>query len=376
MEDRYDWVLALCFGALVSLGLVMVLSSSGPLAEMRHSGPLYYFKRQALFVMAGGVAMVLTARVPLRPIRHLTYPLLGLSLLLLVLVLIPPFGKKVGVARRWLATPLGTFQPSELGKFALVLYLSHLAAKKEEEVKDFLRGFLPPLLITGTFTVLLLLEPDIGGALFLTLLAFVLLFLFGWRLGHLVLLPLASSPVVLLLLSRRGYALKRIEDFLSFLRDPSQVSYQLWQSFVALSRGGLLGTGLGEGKQKLFYLPAAHTDFIFANLGEELGFVGVAGVMVLFGLILLRGMRVALRHPDPFGRNLAAGITVMIVLQAVINMGVVLGLLPTKGLPLPFISYGGSALMVEMAAAGVLLNLSRDVEVPSRTKGRWRSAYS
>lgn len=376
MEDRYDWVLALCFGALISLGLVMVMSSSGPLAEMRHSDPLYYFKRQVLFVVAGGLAMLLAAKVPLRFIKHLTYPFLGLSLLLLVLVLIPPFGKKVGVAQRWLTTPFGTFQPSELGKFAIVLYLSHLAAGKGEEVKNFFRGFLPPLLVAGTFTVLLLLEPDIGGAIFLSLLTFVLLFLFGWRLGHLALLLLASSPVVLLL-SRWDYALRRIEDFLSFLRDPSQVSYQLWQSFVALSRGGLFGTGLGEGKQKLFYLPAVHTDFILANLGEELGFLGIAGVMVLFGLILLRGMRVALRHPDPFGRNLAAGITVMIVLQAVVNMGVVFGLMPTTGLPLPFISYGGSALMVGMVAAGFLLNLSRDVEVLHlETGGRWRGAYS
>ncbi len=371
MEDKYDWILASTFVALVMMGLVMVLSSSAPLAGMRHGDPLYYFKRQLLFLGIGAFAFVLSLKVPFKVIKGASHLLLAMAVILLILVLLPPFGRKVGVAQRWLHTPLGSFQPSELAKLALVIFLCHLGTKEERRS---LRGFLLPLGVIGLVVGLMLLEPDFGGALFIGGLSVVLMFIFGWRVSHILVLPFLAMPAVGWLLVTKSYAWKRLVDFFSFLRDPSQATYQLRQSFIALARGGILGTGIGAGKQKLFYLPAAHTDFILANLGEELGFAGVLAVMVLFAIVLLRGMRIAFRHPDPFGRNLAAGLTLMIVLQALVNIAVVLGMLPTKGLPLPFLSYGGSSLLVEMVAAGLLLNLSRDLQ-EGRRKRAWRSGW-
>ena len=358
MRGQVDRLMLISLLMLLILGLMALLSASAPRAASQFGDPFYYFKRQLLYLGLGLPLFLLATRVSPVFLRRVTYPLLGLSVFLLLLVLVPGFGVKVGEARRWLSTPFGTFQPSEGAKLALVLFL---AKRGVEGDKESLGGFLKPLLVVGVVLGLLLLEPDFSGAIFLGGLSLLLMLSYGWKLSHVLLSCLLSLPLLGVVALSKTYVLKRFIDYWAFLSNPSEGSYQLQQAFIAIARGGIFGVGIGLGKQKLFFLPASHTDFVLANLGEEMGFLGLSLVMGLYGVIFLRGMRIALKHPDAFCSNLATGLTFMLVLQALLNIGVVLGVFPTTGLPLPFMSYGGSCLIASLVAAGLLLNLSRGV---------------
>jgi cell division protein FtsW len=364
MKKGYDYILIYICLALVVIGWIMVYSSSAVVAEIQYNDSFKFFKKQLLFSLIGLIGMVGVMKIDYRRLSAWTYPILALSILLLVIVLIPGLGLslRVGVARRWLITPLLTFQPSELGKLALVVFVAYSLTKKGDKIKEFLQGFLPIIVISGIMILLVILEPDMGTAIFMGILTMVLLFIGGTRLSYLLALPLLAAPALYLFINRFPYGARRLMAFLHPWEDMQGMGFQIIQSFVALGSGGPWGVGLGDGKQKLFFLPAAHTDFILAILGEEVGFVGIMVVILLFGLLIWRGVRISLKAEDTFGAHLAMGLTSMIALQVIINMGVVLGLLPTKGLTLPFISYGGTSVVANLVGMGILLNISASGE--------------
>lgn len=345
--------------ALVSIGVVMVYSAGALVAADRFRDPHFFLKKQLFWAVLGLGGLWATMTLNYRSLQRVVIPLLVLSLILLVLVLLPPFSQEINGTRRWLRWGPVSFQPAELAKFSLVVYLAAFLTRRREVVESFWLGLLPPLLVAGGMAALVLVQPDLGSSLTLVALVFCLLFLAGGRLKQMSLVAASALPLVAVAIYMTPYRLRRIMTFLDPWADPRGSGFQIIQSYLALGSGGLTGRGLGESKQKLFYLPEPHTDFIFAILGEELGLLGAVAVIGLFGLLFWRGIRVGLAAPDPFGTYLALGLTVLLACQTLINLGVVTGVLPTKGLPLPFVSFGGSALVMAMAAAGVLLNISQ-----------------
>jgi cell division protein FtsW len=355
-----DGMLVLAAAALVGLSIVMVFNTSYFYAQEHFGDSLYFFRKHLVSIALGTLACLLLARVPSERYRQAAYPVLITVLVALVLVLIPGIGLARGGARRWLHLGPLNIQPSELAKFALVLYLAHSLAKKGERVRSFKVGIIPHCLVVAVIAGLVLLEPDFGTAALAGGLLVSMLFAGGARVCHLAVPALAALPLVVWQVMKAGYRMKRITAFLDPSLDPRGIGYQLTQSFIAFGSGGVWGAGLGESRQKLFYLPEAHTDFIFSVIGEELGLAGALLVIALFAVVAVRGFRIALRHADPFSSLLAFGVTLSLVLQGVVNMGVVLGCLPTKGLALPFLSYGGSAMIAVLAQTGVLLALARE----------------
>jgi cell division protein FtsW len=345
--------------ALLAVGVIMVLNTSYLYAQERFSDGTYFFRKQLMAVVIGLIGLAVAALVPCTAYRRFAAPLLLFTICALALVLIPGIGLARGGARRWL--PIGgfAFQPGELAKLSLVLYLAHSLAKKGPKIKTFKMGVLPYLIVGGILLGLIVLEPDLGTCLILGLILLIMLFVSGIRIKHLVAICLPAVPVAALLVFVAPYRLQRILVFLDPWKDPARSGFQIIQSYIAFGSGQLFGRGLGESRQKLFYLPEAHTDFIFSVVGEELGLLGSLTVLMLFGVIIWRGIKLSLRLDDPFAQYLALGLTALIGLQALIHMGVVMGLMPTKGLVLPFISYGGSAMLVNLTAAGMLLSLSR-----------------
>jgi cell division protein FtsW len=301
--------------------------------------------------------MILMLFFLIRP-EPVCLPLLVLSILALIAVLIPGIGVRAGGSMRWLRIFSFTIQPSELAKLGLVIFLAYFLTKKEEKIRSFSFGFLPTILISGLVIALVLKEPDFGTAFFLMVMVFLLLFLGGTRVIYIAGAVLLAIPVAYYFVTSAAYRYKRL---MSFVAGDAPRAFVI-QSFLSFGSGGLFGLGLGEGRQKLFFLPAPHTDFIFSIIGEELGLVGAMGVVLLFFILTLRGIQIGLSIEDRFGAYLALGITLMISLQAVINMAVVLGLLPTKGLTLPFISYGGTSLIANLIGVGILLHLSTRAE--------------
>jgi cell division protein FtsW len=342
------------------IGLVMVFSASAVVAGNRFQDPWYYLKRQMAWLAVGLVLMHIASRIDYTVWRKLAVPILAVNAALLVLVLIPSLGIVAKGARRWLQLGPIHVQPAELVKLAAVIYLSAYLAKKNEKITQFARGLLPPVLVVGALSTLVLLEPDLGTVVVLALVMLTLLFLAGAKIHHLMTLGLCTLPLVLLLILRSSYRRQRLLTFLSPWKDASDAGFQITQSFLAFGSGGLFGVGLGEGKQKLFFLPEAHTDFVLALIGEELGLTGTAFIILLFALFVMKGFQAANRARNPFGRYLGMGITLLIGVQALVNAGVVTGLLPTKGLTLPFVSYGGSSLVASLIAVGILLSISRD----------------
>ena len=361
-RGRIDFILLIVTLALVGVGIVMVYSTSAIMAGDRFQDPYYFLKKQALFAGIGFILMILTLFFPYRILKRLAYPILIVSVLLLVAVLIPGIGYRAGGAMRWLKVQSVSFQPSEFAKLGLVIFLAYFLTKKDEKIRSFSFGFLPTVLLSGLVVVLVAREPDLGAALFLSAMVFLLLFVSGARVIYMAGALLLTIPVVYYLLMNVGYRYKRLMSFIRPWDDPTGTSFQIIQSFLSFGSGGLFGLGLGEGRQKLFFLPAPHTDFIFSVIGEELGLVGAMVVVLLFFVFAVRGIQIGLSLDDRFGTYLALGITLMISLQAVINMAVVLGLLPTKGLTLPFISYGGTSLITNLVGVGILLHLSTRVD--------------
>lgn len=353
------WIIA-TVAVLVTVSVVMVFNTSYFFAGERFGDPLHVFQKHLVSVLLGGGFAFGASRLRSSHYESLAYPALAVVVLLLIAVLIPGVGLVRGGARRWLGFGFMNLQPSELAKVVAVLYLARSMVRKGPRLTTFSLGVLPHLIVVGTLAALVVVEPDFGTAALLGVTLFAMLFAGGVRWWHLALPILPIVPLAIYAISSSPYRLRRVMVFLDPWEHPRDAGFQLVQSFLAFGSGGLFGTGLGESKQKMFYLPEAHTDFIFSVIGEELGLIGALAIVGLFALLAVRGLRVALRHPTTFGQLVAFGITTILVLQAGINMGVVLGLLPTKGLALPFVSYGGSAMLGSMTGVGVLLALSRE----------------
>jgi cell division protein FtsW len=352
------WML-LAVVALLALGMTMVLSTSYLYSQERYGDGTYFFRKQLIAMGAGAVALIASSMLPSTLYRRFAYPILAISFIVLLLVLIPGIGVSRGGARRWILFPGFAFQPSELAKLALVFYLARSMAKKEEMIRTFSVGVLPHLIVTGLFAGMLLLEPDFGTALILTMLLYLMLFIGGVRVHHLLATGLMALPALIYVMTQAEYRLRRLLTFLDPWSDAAGSGFHVIQSLIAFGSGQVWGRGLGESRQKLFYLPEAHTDFVYSVIGEELGLWGALMVLALFGVIIARGFQLTARIEEPFDQYLAFGLTVLLGLQALIHMGVVMGLMPTKGLVLPFISYGGSAMVINLMEAGILLGLSR-----------------
>lgn len=356
LGSSYYLILALV-GTLLAVGLVMVLSASSVAAFARTGDSYLYLKRQAVWAGAGVVLMLAVSRVDYHRWRRLAVPLLLLSFLLLVVVLVHPAAVRAYGSTRWIRVGPVTVQPAELAKLALLLFSADVLVRKERLLGDVRHLLVPVLPVMLALALLVLAEPDLGTTMLLCVIGFAMLFLAGTPLrvlGAVGLVGLLGG-----LTTMRGYQRARLTAFLDPAADPQRSGFQLIQGHLAFGSGGLLGVGLGQSRQKWSFLPNAHTDFIFAVIGEELGLLGTLTVLAMFITLAYAGVRVARRSADPFGRYLAGGITVWIVVQALVNLGAVVGLLPITGVPLPLVSAGGSSMLVLLAAVGMLLNVAR-----------------
>ncbi|NOY89681.1 MAG: putative lipid II flippase FtsW [Deltaproteobacteria bacterium] len=343
---------------LVAFGVVMVYSASFVYARHIFDAPAHFLLRQAAFATLGVLLLLGLARVDYHLYRPLTYPLLGLAALLLMVVVFG-LGHSAGGASRWISVGPVHVQPAEVAKLAIIFWMAYSLSKKQDRIRSFSVGFLPHVLMSGFLMLLCLKQPDFGSAVMIGLLTFVLLFTAGARLGYILGAVLMAAPLAWLLIATSPYRMRRIQAFLQPFQHRLDSGYQIAESLMTFGAGGVTGVGLGDSRQKLLFLPEAHTDFISAIIGEELGLVGVTCVVLAFGFIVWRGLRAAFRSVDDYGTYLAVGITIFVGAQAFTNLAVAMGMLPTKGLVLPFISYGGSSLLVNCAAVGVLLNVSR-----------------
>ena len=360
---EYDLVLLMMVVALTCFGVVMIYSASSVMAAKNFHDGAFFLKRQAVFALFGfGIALA-AMRIDYHVWRKLAVPLLLLSLILLVLVLVPGIGGKVKGASRWIKLPGFNLQPSEFTKIALIMYMAYSIDKKQDRIRSLTAGFLPYMVVLMVLLGLLLQQPDLGAALTLAAVTVTMLFAAGTRLVFILGSAMVALPFLVFLVTQSAYRLKRIKAYLNPEQDPTGIGWQITQSKYAFGAGGIFGQGLGEGKQKLFYLPEAHTDFILSVVGEELGFIGVLIIIGMFFILVQRAMRIAMAAQDSFGRFLALGIAVLFAVEATVNMGVVTGILPTKGLALPFLSYGGSSLVVSLFAVGVLLNISAGLKL-------------
>jgi len=361
-RGSYDRLLLFAIFILLVISIVMVYSSSSVVALTEYNDSAFFMKRQLMWTLLGLGLMAITMRVEHRHLskQRVVLILLAVSLLLFGATLIPGIGRMINGSRRWLRLGMLSFQPSELAKFTLVVYLSYFMAKKGDRIRDFKDGLVPAYVITALFLVLAAIQPDFGSALTIAGVAGIMLFAGGANVLQLGGTLLVALPVIVVAIVHKAYRWRRISAFLNPWEDPDGAGYQIIQSFIAFGSGGVFGRGLGEGRQKLFFLPERHSDFIYAVIGEELGLIGAVIVIGLFLIILWRGVKISLAARDSFSRFLALGTTLLICVQGVINMAVVTGLLPTKGIALPLVSYGGSSLVITLGALGVLLNISKD----------------
>ena len=347
----------------IGIGVVMIYSASSIPMWQSTGESASLLKKQILYLAIGFVAMFLAMAIDYHQLCKISKPLLVIAVIPLVLVLVPGLSREVGGAKRWLHAFGMNYQPSEFVKIALIIYLADFINRRHNYLKDFWRGFVPPMAVLGVVTLLVLLQPDLGTAISLVVLVFAMLFVSGVRPSHLFLSIVAALPFLYILVFSVPYRRARILAFLNPWLDPKGSGFQIIQSQIALGSGGLWGVGLGQGRQKLFYLPAAHTDFIFSIIGEELGLLGAGLVILLFIFLIWKMARIVRSVNDPFGKLICIGILTLIAFSAMVNIGVSIGSLPTKGLPLPFISYGGSSLIFHMVAIGLLLNISKTEEV-------------
>ncbi len=357
-RTHFDYWLLFTSILLISIGVVLVYSSSAVLAADRYGDTYYFLKKEIIFLLVGLGMTALMSKFPYGHLRRLVYPLLGIGIVLIVLTYVPGFRSVASGAARWIRLGPFTFQPSELMKLLFVLFLAYSMEKKVAKMERFGVGVLSHLLIGGVIIAIVLGQRDFGSAFVLAMMLFLLLYVGGIRKIYLIAMGLAALPVVYYAVAAVPYRRQRILAFLDPWADRYGSGFQIIQSLISFHEGGVWGRGLGEGQQKLFYLPEAHTDFIAAVLGEELGLVGMMVLITLFATFAVRGFVVAWRAPDLFGRYLALGIAMLITWQAIANLSVVMGMLPTKGMVLPFISYGGSSLLVMMTALGILFNIS------------------
>ena len=356
--DRWLFVVTLL---LIFAGLVMVFSASAVMAKERYGSAYFFLLRQLGWAAIGVLLMIAAMQLDYRRYKHpaVVFSCLGFTTLLLIAVF---FVDRAHHTHRWIHWGPLSFQPSELAKPALIMFLAFFLESRVNAIEDWRNTILPAVIPTLAFIGLIVFQPDLGTAVACAAVTVCVLFVAGMRMRYLLYGFLASLPVLYLLIFRVAYRRARITAFWNPYADPQGHGFHIIQSLIAVSTGGITGVGLMEGKQKLFYLPEPHTDFIFAVTAEELGLVGSLILIALFVVFLWRGIRTAVRTQDLFGRFLAVGITCMIVVQAFINISVVLGMMPTKGIPLPFISYGGTSLLCAMACVGLLLNISKQAE--------------
>lgn len=349
---------------LICIGVVMIYSSSSIYALERYKDSFFFVKRHLAFLIIGMALAFWVMSFDYRKLSSVAKPFFIISIFLLVLVLIPGIGREVSGAQRWFRFKFISFQPSELANLAVIIYTADFIARKQNYIRTFWKGFFPPMAVLGITALFILLQPDLGTTVSIGVVIFIMLFIAGVRVSYLISLLLSSLPVLYVLIFSVPYRRARIMAFLNPWLDPKGSGFQIIQSQIALGSGGIFGIGLGHSKQKLFYLPAAHTDYIFSIIGEEMGLVGTIGLIILFMLFIQQGVKIIKNAPDKFGYFLSLGLVLMFCLNAIINIGVSCGLLPTKGLPLPFISYGGSSLMFDMISVGILLNIARTGEYP------------
>jgi cell division protein FtsW len=370
-----DGVLAAAVIALVGFGVVMVYSASAFEATVKFNDAQYFLKRQGTYAVLALAVMWLGSRFDYRLLRPLTYPALLLVAVLMIATVVG-FGHRAGNAYRWLVVGPVHIQPSETAKVAIVLWLAYSLSKKGDTIRKFTVGFLPHLLVTGFFMLLCLKQPDFGSAVVLLLLTLVMLLTAGVRLPHFLLITSGATIAAAALIRFSAYRWGRFMSWMNMDEHRQGLAYQPFQSVMSFGSGGLFGLGLGKGLQVL-YLPEAHTDFVAAIVGEELGFVGLMGLCGCYVLIVARGIRVALHAADDYGAYIAFGLSAMLGMQVLLNLAVAMAILPTKGLTLPFVSYGGSSLLVSAGAMGILLNISRrrpDLPKPAKVEGPAESA--
>jgi cell division protein FtsW len=354
--DPWLWVPT---AVLLMLGLMMVLDTTYFLGLEKTGDPFHFFKLQLVHIAAGLAALLLLSQLSVYGLRKIVIPLAIFSGVMLVGLYVPGLGIVRGGARRWLHLGPVVLEPSEFIKIALVFFLADFLSRRIDRMKSFAQGTLPAFIIVAPVALLVLKQPDFGNTVMIAAVLFAMLFAAGASLQQLGLAGAGAVGVLALQAVAKSYRMKRLTTFLDPWQTARGAGFQLTQSFIALGEGGKWGVGLGVGRQKMFYLPAAHTDFVFAVIGEDFGLVGAAVVTGLFLVILFRGMKIAHDEPDPFASLLAVGLTSLLSLQALVNMAVVIGMIPTKGLPLPFLSYGGTAIVISMATLGALLALGR-----------------
>jgi cell division protein FtsW len=366
-----DYLLIFTILMLVGFGLIMVYSTTGIVSQERMGDALYCAKRQSLSALIGLVLMAVAARIPVSFIRKLSPIVLPVCFLMLVLPLVPGIADRAGGASRWVKLGAIRFQPAEFVKVGVVVFMAGFFARHEMKIRTFFHGIIKPFGLVGLLACLLLLQPDFGSSVVILLVVLAMALACGVRLGHLAVCSVAMAVVLGVLVAISPYRMMRIVSFLNPFSDASGKGYQLIQSLIAVGSGQLVGVGLGESQQKLFFLPAAHTDFIFAVISEELGFLGGIAVLLGFLIVLWRGLLLAKQvREDTFLFALTVGLTMIIVAPALLNVGVVIGVLPTKGLVLPLVGYGGSSLMACLGVVGLLIGIRREHAVGSRPAGR------
>lgn len=358
VQKPFDVYLFFTALILVLIGVIMVFTSSAIMGEEKYHDTYYFLKKELVFFVMGIVGLFVTKTLSYKIYAKLVYPILGLTLLVMMLSFMPGLSHSAGGASRWIRVGGFTMQPSEIVKLAVVIFAAYIISKKGERIREFYKGYLPVMGIAGVFILLILAQKDLGTAFVLASVIFIMLFVSGTKLAYLLGTVFLALPVLYQLIFSVAFRRQRILAFIDPWKYQMDYGFQIIQSFIAFRSGGLAGVGLGESKQKLFYLPEAHTDFIFSVLGEEFGMIGVLFVVLLFLFFTFRGVKIAMKTKEPFGMFLALGITCLIGIQAFINFGVVMGILPTKGLALPFISYGGTSLIMSLVAVGILLNIS------------------
>lgn len=378
-KDQQNWPIDLGLMAtvilLLCIGLVMVASSSVSIAEQQYAEPFYFLWRQCFYILVGLAGAALVLRIPLRIWEEAGPALILISLVLLVIVFIPGIGRTVNGSTRWLAMGSFSLQPSEFVKLFTLVYLAGYLVRHHEAVQTSTGGFIRPLLLMVILVTLLLLEPDYGAAAVLLATAMGVMWLAGVRIPQFILLIIAATAVLAVLAYVSPYRMERLTTFLNPWADPFDSGFQLTQALIAFGRGDWFGVGLGSSVQKLFYLPEAHTDFLFAVLAEELGLLGVLAVIGLFAVLVFRSLAIARRaelRDRPFAAYLSYGVALWIGLQMVVNLGVNMGILPTKGLTLPFMSYGGSSLLVMMIAVALLIRTDYETRKDDRVVQKTR----
>jgi len=342
---------------LTGFGVVMVYSASSAISLDKFQTDFYFLKKQVVFAFLGIIAMIGVRFVPYKFYRNNPYLILGAAIFLLSAVIVSGIGHKAGGAARWLKLGPISFQPSEFARVAMIIYLAYSLEKKKERVREAFIGFIPHVAVLGILICLTMLQPDFGSIAILAAITWAMLFAGGVRLLHLIGSLIPFLPALYIYMVSADYRIQRLKSFWDPWKFHSDEGYQIVHSLMAFGTGGIWGTGIGQGFQKLFYLPEPHTDFIFSVIGEETGLIGVMSVIILYGIILWRGFKISINSTGRFESLLAFGLTVSMGIQICINTGVSLGLLPAKGLALPFLSYGGSSMLMNMITVGILMNI-------------------